>query len=116
MAYNKGKIFSGISGIYFDHLKACAIDPELTEFKVTICYIPYTTGYSPLAWRKVINMIIEKKGKGNLVQDLRTTNLMEEEFNYNNKILAWEVIRCAEENKQILREQYSSCKNDRAIY
>ena len=88
----KEKISSSISSIHFGYLKAYALDQELASFKTAICNIPYLTGYSPKDWCKVINIMIEKKGKRNLVQDLQTINLIEVEFNFNNKILVKEVM------------------------
>jgi hypothetical protein len=42
--------------------------------------------------------MIKKKGKKNLVLDLCIINLMEADFNFNNKILARNTMRYAEEN------------------
>jgi hypothetical protein len=43
--------------------------------------------------------MIEKKGKGNRVGDLRIINLMEVDFNFNNKVIAKELLHCIEHNK-----------------
>ena len=79
-------------------------------------YIPFCTSYSPQDWKISINTIIKKKGKGNLVKDLRTINLIEADFNFNNKVIARIVMECAEENKLISPEQYSSRKLYRVSY
>ena len=81
-----------ILGIYFGYLKVCALEDELVDFEATICYIPYATDYSPQEWRQGINAIIEKKGKGNWVQNLRMINLIEADFNYSNKVIAKEIL------------------------
>ena len=48
--------------------------------------------------------MIEKKRKKNLVLDLYLISLMETNFNFNNKILACNTMRYAEENHIILKE------------
>ena len=88
----KERTSAGLSGIYFGFLKAYAMSEELVDFEATVCYIPYATGYSPEEWRSGINTMIEKKGKGNLVTDLRTINLIEADFNYVNKVIAREIL------------------------
>ena len=45
--------------------------------------------------------MIEKKGKSNWVGDLRTINLMEVDFNFNNKVIAKELLVCIEKNNLI---------------
>ena len=87
---------AGILGIYFRHLKAIASSKLLSNFEATIYYIPYKIGYSPSDWKVAINTMIEKKGKGNQVSDLRIINLMKADFNFNNKTLAKEVLRYGE--------------------
>ena len=57
-----------------------------------------------------VNAIIEKKGKGNLVQNLCTINLMEADFNFNNKVIARSIMKYAEENNLLPAEQYVSRK------
>ena len=52
--------------------------------------------------------MIEKKGKGNQVEDLRTINLIEVDFNFNNKVMAEELLACIEKNNLILDKQYRS--------
>ena len=52
--------------------------------------------------------MIQKKGKGNRVDNLCTINLIETNFNFNNKVIAKDLLVCAEKNGLLLREQYSS--------
>ena len=54
--------------------------------------------------------MIKKKGKGNLVQNLRTINLMETDFNFNNKVMGKTTIECAEKNNLLPKEQCGSNK------
>ena len=83
----KEKTSAGISGLHFGHMKACAEDSVIAAFEATLCHIPYSTGYSPLEWGKSVSVMIQKKGKGNKAEDLRTIQLMEAPFNGNNKKL-----------------------------
>ena len=85
-------------------MKTYTLSPALADFEATMSHIPFCTGYAPNEWKNTINTMIEKKGKGNLVRDLRTINLIEVDFNYNNKILARIVMKCTKDNKLIPKE------------
>ena len=71
-------------------------------------YIPYSTGYSPKDWHVLVDTIIEKKGKRNLVSNLWIINLIEADFNFNNKVMTRNATRCVEQNNLIPIEQYRS--------
>ena len=60
--------------------------------------------------------MIAKKGKGNIVNNLHTINLIEVDSNFNNKVLAKLTIECAERNKLLSIEQFGSRKVYQAIY
>ena len=60
--------------------------------------------------------MIKKKSKGCIVSDLRTINLIEVDFNFNNKIIARDVLRYADDNELLPKEQYGSRKGYRASY
>ena len=85
--------------IYFGHMKACTDSSNLSGFKVTIRHILFTIEYSPHDRKTFINTIIVKKGKGNIVNDLYTMNLIEADFNFINKVLAKLTMECTERNK-----------------
>ena len=59
--------------------------------------------------------MIEKKGKGNRFRDLRVLNLLEADFNSNNKVMAKTTLECAERNGILLPEQHGSLKGLRVI-
>ena len=84
----KEQTSASLSGIHFRYMKVCTKRKSLADFKAAICYIPYTTRYLPVKWHKSINTMILKKGKGYIVSDLHTINLMEINFNFNNKVMA----------------------------
>jgi hypothetical protein len=106
---------SGISGIHFGHLKACAHNVFISNFKSSLSHVPYHTGYSPLAWKFGIDVMIQKKERLNLVSKLRTITLTEADFNFNNKILGKETLKHAELNNLIAKEQYGSRKGKSAV-
>jgi len=56
----KERTSTGLSGIYFEHLKAYAMLEELADFKATICHIPYATRYSSEESIKLFNKQIIK--------------------------------------------------------
>ena len=58
--------------------------------------------------------MIPKKCKKLEVENLRTINLMEAEFNFTNKIMGREIAACAEKNKLLPKEQYGSRKQHQA--
>ena len=87
----------------------------LSNFKATISHILYSTSYSPEDWKIVINMMIEKKGKSNKVGDIRTINLIEADFNYNNKKMAKDLLWYCEKNNFLSKEQYSSRHSHSAL-
>ena len=71
----------------FGHVKACVSSPQLSDFEATIPHIPYVIGHDPSEWKRLVSTMIEKKGKGNKVRDLRILNLLEANFNFNNKFM-----------------------------
>ena len=65
------KTLVGVSGVYFRYIKAYTQLIQFSDFEVTIAHIPFNSSYSPQDWKVAVNVIIKKKGKGNLVKDLR---------------------------------------------
>ena len=100
----KEATLEGISGMHFRYIKACTHSIPLSNLEVTIRHILYATRYSPQDQQISINTIVEKKGKGNQVGDLRIINLIEVDFKFNNKVLARDLLRCTEENDLLLKE------------
>ena len=80
----KGKTFRG-NQLHFEHIKACAADPDHSEFESTLCHIPYAIGYSLQQWRKSTSVMLLKKNKGYKVDYLRTIQLVDSNFNFTKK-------------------------------
>ena len=90
--------------MHFGYIKVYTKSPIISEFEVIMGYIPFTTRYSPLDWKTLINTIIQKKGKGDYIKNLCTLNQIEADFNFNNKVIARMIMECAEFNKCIPKE------------
>ena len=106
---------SGISGMHFGHMKACASSPFLTEFESSISQIPFATGYSPQQWQQGVIVMIQKKAQVDLVSKLQILVLTEADFNYNNKLLGRRTLQHAETQKMIAKEQYGSRAGESVI-
>lgn len=106
---------AGDSGLHFGHMKACAQSQFVSDFEATMSHIPHYSGLSPEIWKTSVNLMLQKKKKGNHVSMLRTICLFEADFNFNNKKVGRDMLKCAEVNKLIPREQYGSRKNKKAI-
>ena len=52
--------------------------------------------------------MLQKKEEINSVHTLRTINLFKAGFNFNNKLMGRDVMRCAETNKLLPDEQFGS--------
>ena len=111
----KEKTSSGISGLHFGHMKACAQDKLLSRFETTLGNIPFSTGYSPPEWRTGVSVMIHKKANLDLVTKLRTITLLEADFNFNNKVLGKMTMDHAEKNNLLAKEQYRSRSGKKAI-
>ena len=73
----KEQTTSGILGMHFGHMKSCAHGKSFCEVESAISNIPYSTGYTPTAWRRGVNVMIHKKTNLDLVTNLRTIVLTE---------------------------------------
>ena len=86
------------SRVHFGYIIAYLSYQESANFEATISHIPHITSYSPNIWQRVTNTMIEKKGKGNLTKDLQIINLIEADFNLNNKAMVRSTLKYAEVN------------------
>ena len=102
-------------GLHFRQMKACSMNPLLTEFESSVSHIPFTTGYSPTQWKKSVIVMIKKKTGLNTITSLRSVVPIEADFNFNNKSLRRRAIQQAENLGDIAQEQYRSRKNKSSI-
>ena len=96
---------------YFRYAKTHTKSLSLLDFESILEYVPFTIGYSLKVQKILINITIEKKGKRNLVKDLRMISLIEADFNLNNDLTNL-TIECTKRNNLIPGEQYRSKKRN----
>jgi hypothetical protein len=111
----KERTTTGSAILHFGHFKAGARDSLIADFEATMAHIPYATGYSPKRWCHVIDYELLKKEGVFRPETFRTIQLLEPDFNQNNKLLGKETMVRAERNQTMAPEQYGSRKNLSAI-
>jgi hypothetical protein len=109
------RTLAGPSGITIPHLKAHTTSPFLTKIDNILANLPYTYGFSPMRWKKGLDVMLEKKPGVRQVSTLRAILLYEADFNHNNKRLGREMLRQAESANVVAIEQYGSRKNLSAV-
>ncbi len=102
-------------GLHNGHYKVGATSPSISACDAIFRDIPVYTGSSPLAWQSLMNVAIEKKPGEIRVTKMRTIQLMNAEFNANNKKIGKEAMAFAEAHSLIPPGQCGSRKNHRAI-
>ena len=81
----KDKTSAGLSRLHFGYLKACAFFPLALDVEATMGNIQYILGYSPICWKKSVNLMLQKKNnKSKSVENVRTIQLFESDYNFNN--------------------------------
>ena len=102
-------------GLHNGHFKAGATSPILSQCDATIRNIPFTTGFVPDQWKHLMNFAIEKKTGEKRVTKMRTIQMMNSEFQTNNKKVGKEAMAYAERNGLIPAGQFGSRKEHQAI-
>jgi hypothetical protein len=103
------------SGLTMDHHAAGCEDPLLNEIDTLFRQLPYHHGFSPDSWQRITDVEILKKAGVYDVELMRTTQLMNAEFNMNNKKLRRDVMAFAERHNALAPEQFGSRKNHESI-
>jgi hypothetical protein len=91
----------GLSGLATAHWKAACKTPYLASMDASWANYPYVTRYSPLRWRKGIDIMISKKVLETRVELLRPILLFEVDCNQNNKRLGRTVMQMVESHNGI---------------
>ena len=114
--WKKRKIASAEStGLTMDHYAAGCEDPDLNAMDTIFRQLPYHHGFSPDSWQTITDVEILKKSGVYDVEKMRTIQLMEAEFNMNNKKLGRDVMAFAEKHKALAPEQFGSRKNHQSV-
>ena len=99
----------------FRHHIAATFHTELAKVDLLLRHIPYTRGFAPEEYKKIVDYQILKKAGTYAVESMRTIQLMNAAFNLNNKHTARLAMKRAEKYNLIPWEQAGSRKRRRAI-
>ena len=83
----KERTSSSLSGIYYGHYKAAALNNELSSFVAKQITLIARTGVPPERWSYGLTVMLEKVAGIALVNKLRAILLMEADFNFHNKLV-----------------------------
>jgi hypothetical protein len=98
------KTSAGPSGLTIPQMKAHGTSEYLTKMDTMMANLPYRYGFSPLRWRKGVDVMLEKKPGARQLSKLRAILLYEADFNQNNKRLGREMLYRAEEANAVAME------------
>jgi hypothetical protein len=99
----------------FSTLKASSQDDLLCELDCILTRFPLFSGYTPMQWKKCLDVMILKKAGLHQVHSLRTIVLFQPDCNYAFKFVGREMMAHAEKCKTLALEQFGSRKGHRAI-
>ena len=114
-AWKKQKESTSSNGLHFGHHKANSTMEELNRFDAQLRTLPYKHGFSPEPWREITDVEILKKAGDYEVELMRTIQLLDSQFNMNNKKLGRELMANAEKYNLIAAEQAGSRKSHQAV-
>lgn len=97
------------------HFKVGCQSLVLLYCDATFCNLPLMTGMVPEQWKHLMNFAIEKKLGDFWLSKMRTIQIMNSEFQANNKLLGRLAMKFAERHKLIPAGQCGSRKQHQAI-
>ena len=92
----KDRTASDPSGLSFSHYKSSIHDSMLVETDVLLRQLPLKLGFVPKSWCHITDVEILKKANVYDVDQMRLIQLMDAEFNMNNKFIGKQMMRHAE--------------------
>ena len=111
----KARTASESSTLGFEHYKSAIFDSQLCQIDHLLRTVPLEIGFVPPSWLSITDVAILKK-LGVLEIDLmRLIQLMDAEFQMNNKLLGKKALAHAELCDEVADEQHGSRKNHKAI-
>ena len=102
-------------GLHFGLTKACAQHEQINEFDAQLRTLAYKHGFSPEPWRMITDVEILKSEGVYEIEKMRTIQLLDSQFNMNNKKLGRELISHAESIGLLAEEQFGSRKSRKAV-
>jgi hypothetical protein len=112
----KERTSAGPSDITIPHMKAHGMSQYMSEVDSILAKLPYRYGFSPLRWRKGVDVMLKKKAGGiRQLPTLRAILPYEADFKQNNKRLGREILYQAEAGNSVAIEQFGSRKNMSAM-
>jgi hypothetical protein len=103
------------SPMSFATMKAGATNDVISQFDCNMTNIPLSSGYSPLRWRKLMDVMILKRSGLTDLNSLRTIVLFPVDCNFAFKHIGRQMMSIAEKARSLAPEQYGSRKAHRAI-
>jgi hypothetical protein len=102
-------------GLGFNHYKAACLTDDLNEVDTFFRNFSLQMGTSPKLWKLITDFQIFKRSNVFHVDSMRLIQLMDAEYNMNNKTLGKRVLAHAEKAKAVSPDQYGCRKNHTAI-
>ena len=102
------------SQLNFHHYKGGSSNNKIALLDARMREIPMLLGFSPVTWQRITDVEILKKLLIYDVDSMRLIQLMEAQFNMNNKFIGKLAMAAAEKNHTIADDQCGSRKNRRS--
>ena len=106
----KQRTTSAYGNLGFNQYITNTYDNKLNKIDIFLCNIPLTLGFVPTNWKAITDLQILKKIGNYIVDKMRCIQLMDAEFNMNNKVLRQRLLAHAEEANALSADQHGSRK------
>lgn len=111
----KDQTASDPTGLSFSHYRSSIHDDNIVAIDALLRGLPLEMGFAPQLWCNITDIEILKKSNVYDVDQMRLIQLMDAEFNMNNKMIGKRMIAQAEITGTIPKDQYGSRKHHRSI-